>query len=334
MGSGTSPTNVMIRVMAVTLYATRYLEECGYDERVIDSFWTITSYFNTLKELGSAIIRVLDNVQDRYAYLKESLFKNRFPITGGQLRYDNYIELTSREKSENIGRIIQKDLQVRYQKEKSQMPLDFILSSNMISVGIDIARLNTMLMIGQPKTTAEYIQATSRVGRETPGFIFTIYSSMRSRDKSHFEQFDQYHAAFYKYVEATSVTPFAERARDRGLQALYIILCRYYIDELTGNKCAGRYRRDMPGLDKIREYILEYVNEVDPDEYENVDEELNEIEIEWETLARNNPEMTYRKEPHQKVPTLFADDYEEESRFRILNSMRSVETPVQVLVRE
>lgn len=334
MGTGTSATTVMIRVMAATLYATRYLEELAYDEEIIDSFWTITSYFNTLRELGGAIVRVVDNVQDRFGYLKETKFKDAYPIKAGQIRYDNYIELTSREKSENIGRIIQNELLIKYTKEKSTMPYDFILSSNMISVGIDIARLNSMLVVGQPKTTAEYIQATSRVGRETPGFVFTMYNYMRSRDKSHFEQFCQYHEAFYKYVEATSVTPFAERARDRALQTLYIMLCRYYIDELADNSCAGKYRRDLPGLQEIRNYILKYVNIVDPDEYENVAYEIEEIEIEWETLAQDNPLLTYRKAPYQKEPALFKDDYQEDSRFRVLNSMRSVETSVQVIARD
>lgn len=334
MGTGMSATTIMVRVMASTLFATRYLEALGFDEKIIDSFWTITSYFNTLRELGGAIVRVVDNVQDRFAYLKETKFKEQYPIKDGQLRYDKYIELTSREKSENIGRIIQKDLLIKYAKVKEDMPYDFILSSNMISVGVDIARLNTMLVVGQPKTTSEYIQATSRVGRETPGFIFTIYNQMRSRDKSHFEQFYQYHEAFYKFVEATSVTPFAERARDRALQTLYIILCRFYIEELEKNECAGKYRRDLNGLEEIRNYILGHVNIVDPDEYENVEEELREIELEWEELAIDNPDMTYRNDKYQKKPALYKNDYEEDSRFRVMNSMRSVETSVQVVARE
>lgn len=334
MGTGTSSTTIMVRVMAATLYATRYLEVLDFSEKVIDSFWTITNYYNTLRELGGAIIRVVDNVQDRFAYLKETKFKELYPINGGQTRYDNYIELTSREKSENIGRIIQKDLLVSYKKDNTDMPYDFILSSNMISVGVDIARLNTMLMNGQPKTTAEYIQATSRVGRETPGFVFTMYNQMRSRDKSYFEQFCQYHGAFYKYVEATSVTPFAERARDRALQTIYIMLCRYYIDSLTENGSAGNYRCDIKELVDVRKYILDYVKVVDPDEYENVEAELQEIEQEWEALAIENGEMTYRKDPFQKIPALFKEDYDEDSRFRIMNSMRSVETSVQVIARE
>lgn len=334
MGTGTSATMVMVRVMAATLFATRYLESLDYDEEIIDSFWTITSYFNTLRELGGAIVRVVDNVQDRFGYLKETKFKEAYPISGGQTRYDNYIELTSREKSENIGRIIQNDLVVKYSKKKDVMPKDFILASNMISVGIDISRLNTMLVVGQPKTTAEYIQATSRVGRETPGFVVTMYNFMRSRDKSHFEQFGQYHEAFYKYVEATSVTPFAERARDRALHTLYIILCRYYIEQLAANDSAGEYNRRISKLQEVREYIFDYVSIVDSDELENVQEEIEDIEMEWETLAMINPNMTYKKLPLQKEPALFKEDFEEDSRFRILNSMRSVETSVQVVARE
>ena len=334
MGIGTSATSTMVRVMAATLYASRYLESLGYDEDIIDSFWTITSYFNTLRELGGAIVRVIDNVQDRFGYLRETKLKDYYPIEGGQLRYDNYKELTSREKGENIGKSIQKDLLVKCSKKKDVMPLDFMLSSNMISVGIDIARLNSMLVVGQPKTTAEYIQATSRVGRETPGMVFTIFNFVRSRDKSHYEQFCQYHEAFYKYVEATSVTPFAERSRDRALHTLFIMLCRFYIPELTDNRSAGNFRRDISGLDEVRDYILDYVNTVDPDEYENVQEELDDIEIEWEAQAKLNPEMTYRKDRFQKETSLFSEDFEEDSRFRVLNSMRSVETSVQVITRE
>ena len=334
MGNGMSATSIMVRIMAATLFATRYLETLDYEDDIIDSFWTITSYFNTLRELGGAIIRVIDNVQDRFAYLKETKFGELYPIHGGQLRYAHCKELTSRENSKDIGKTIQKDLLVKYTKEKTSMPYDFLLSSNMISVGIDIDRLNTMLVIGQPKTTAEYIQATSRVGRKTPGLVFMIYNQMRSRDKSHFEQFCQYHEAFYKFVEATSVTPFSERARDRALQALYIILARFYVDELTENGNAGRYRRDLDGLEDVRNYILNYVRKVDPDEYENVEEELNDIELEWEELAEENLDMTYRKDPYQKKKSLYCEDYEEESRFRMLNSMRSVETSIQVVTRE
>ena len=103
---------------------------------------------------------------------------------------------------------------------------------------------------------------------------------------------------------------------------------------MTDNSSAGKYNRNIPELKVIRAYILDQVSVVDPDEYENVEEELNDIELEWETLAQDNPDMTYRKGLYQQSPALFKDDYKEEDRFRILNSMRSVETSAQVITRE
>ena len=98
----------------------------------------------------------------------------------------------------------------------------------MISVGVDVSRLGLMVVVGQPKATAEYIQATSRVGREVagPGLVFTIYNWARPRDLSHYEAFEHYHATFYRHVEALSVTPFAPRALDRGLSAILAALVR------------------------------------------------------------------------------------------------------------
>ena len=175
-----------------------------------------------------------------------------------EYRYDHYKELTSREKSEDIGKVIQEELTKPFKRDGSTYPYDFVLASNMISVGVDVGRLGSMVVVGQPFSTAEYIQATSRVGRSTPGIVLTTYNQSKSRDRSHYEQFSQYHSSFYKYVEATSITPFADRARDRALQTLYVILCRYYVPRLFRDKDAVNYSKDLPELRQIREYIFNY----------------------------------------------------------------------------
>jgi hypothetical protein len=193
-----------------------------------------------------------------------------------------------------------------------------------------------MVVVGQPKTTSEYIQATSRVGRETPGLVVTTYNQAKSRDRSHYEDFTQYHASFYKYVEATSVTPFSDRARDRTMQALYITLCRNLIDVLSNENSAVNFRRNMEELKEIREYILQYVDLVDPTERNNVLSDIDEIEYEWEQKAdRRDKPLRYKKNQYSRQDeALFEPDYCEDSRFRILNTMRSVETSITVMTNE
>ena len=288
-----------------------------------------------MRELGGAIVRVVDDIQDRFKYLKTAKFAKTYPVPSSEGRYDRYKELTSREKSEDIGKVIQQELVIEYKRDGSTYPYDFVLASNMISVGVDVGRLGAMVVVGQPKSTAEYIQATSRVGRENPGIVLTTYNQAKSRDRSHYEQFRQYHASFYRYVEATSITPFADRARDRALQTMYIILCRYHIPQLFRNQDAVNYSRDLPGLDEIRKYIFNYVNLVDPDELEHVQTEIEQIEETWEMHADRREELHYRYNKYTgQDKALYAPDYEESSRFRVLNTMRSVETTVKVKVRE
>lgn len=335
MAVGTSPTTMMIRVMASMLFAARYLAELGYDEKVIDSFWTITGYFNTLRELGGAIVRVFDDIQDRFKYLRNTKFKDDYPLKKAKNRFVNMKELTSREKSKDIGKVIQ-ELQVPYKADSSTDPYDFLLSSNMISVGVDVGRLGSMIVVGQPKTTSEYIQATSRVGRETPGLVMTTYNQAKSRDRSHYEDFTQYHASFYKYVEATSVTPFSDRARERGLQALYISLCRHLIPLLADEKAAVNFRQDIPELNVIRDYIAHRVSIVDPTELDNVKAYISELEAEWEQKAdRRNKPLRYKKTKYiNQDEALFEPDYMEDSKFRMLNTMRSVETSINIMTSE
>ena len=150
-------------------------------------------------------------------------------------------ELTSRLNSVEIPGLLKK-LDAHFPRVKGQLrPVDVLLATNMISVGVDIDRLGLMVVTGQPKTTAEYIQATSRVGRKHPGLVLTMYNWMGPRDMSHYERFRSYHAALYRYVEAISVTPFSSRALDRGLRGMFASIQRLSGQSMACQKQAQNF---------------------------------------------------------------------------------------------
>lgn len=123
--------------------------------------------------------------------------------------------------------------------ENTPRPIDLVLATNMLSVGVDVNRLGVMVVNGQPKGTAEYIQATSRVGRAFPGLVASVLTWARPRDLSHYETFEHYHATFYQHVEAQSVTPFSPRAMDRGLTGTMLSVIRNRFDPFSPNAGAG-----------------------------------------------------------------------------------------------
>lgn len=210
---GSSSKTLLVRVYAALLAAAQ--AEFEVDPDPADPYGTLVGYFNSLRALGGAKRLVEDDIKNvRLKYLRNQRgFPNRF--------INDPEELTSRLDSWKIPSLLKK-LDVRFPREKGRAhPVDVLLATNMISVGVDINRLGLMAVTGQPKTTAEYIQATSRVGRKHPGLVVTMYNWMGPRDLSHYERFRSYHAALYRYVEAISVTPFSSRALDRGLRGMF-----------------------------------------------------------------------------------------------------------------
>lgn len=318
MGVDTTATTTLIRINAALLFASRYLDTLGYSKEVVDNFWTLTGYFNSLRELGGATTQILDDVQSRFAFLANTKLGKLYPGVDGSVKYTHNRELTSRMKNDELTNVIQKELKIAHPEFDA---IDFLLASNMISVGVDVARLGVMAVSGQPKTNAEYIQSSSRVGRTNPGLVVTAYNPARSRDRSHYEQFRRYHEAMYRYVEATSVTPFSDRARERALHALFVTLCRYQIPGMLANDQAVRFRKDKPEVEEIVEYIKNYVRTVDPSEVDSVADELVEIMEEWDDRAHDS--LCY-KDTRGKKDLLQKDTAED--LFSTMNSMRSVES--------
>jgi hypothetical protein len=226
---GRSPKVAMLRVYLALLGAAQKwhnkIKKRGALASAADPYLTLLGYFNSLRELGGARRLIEDEVRNRlegYADRKRKgeatgLFDRR------KIDYEP-VELTSRVNTARVSEAKQR-LAFPFSHDKH---VDVAIATNMISVGLDITRLGLMVVFGQPKASAEYIQATSRVGRDAdrPGLVVTILNVHKPRDRSHYERFVAYHETFYRSVEATSVTPFSPRALDKGLAATLVGLIR------------------------------------------------------------------------------------------------------------
>lgn len=330
LSPGTSGNTLMIRVYSVLLFATRYLAAKGYSDEVVDSFWTLTGYFNSLKQLGGAVVNVIDDVHGRLKYLYGTKFKD-FIHGVNSKDYLEFDELTSRKANAEIGKTL-KRLETGYPEEEA---FDLILASNMLSVGIDIGRLGLMIMQGQPKSNSEYIQATSRVGRQTPGLVVTMYDASRSRDRSHYEQFLAYHSSLYKYVEATSITPFAERARDRALHAVLLSLCRHLVSGLLDNEDASRVNDFDIEISEQIKIIMAKVRVIDELEIDNTEDYLSDIMGHWRYMALLHDNLVYQKYFRVQGTPLLTDQFNENNdAIPTLNSMRNVDVESAIYLEE
>lgn len=225
---------ILLRVY-VSLLAAGERARAVYGE-LADPYLTLVGYFNSLRELGGMRRLVEDEVRRRVADVSRRRPENfdagaEHPWCRDRIANRELLELTSREKTSAI----------KAAKSRLALPagdpqsVDVVLASNMISVGVDIDRLGLMVVAGQPKTTSEYIQASSRVGRNAskPGLVVTCLNVVKPRDRSHYERFVAYHESFYRFVEATSVTPFSAPALDRGLAGVVVALGRLMDPAMT-----------------------------------------------------------------------------------------------------
>lgn len=273
--SGVSHAMAEIRVISALLQGTK--SAVVSDEKIRNYYWTILNYFNSLRELGHAATLVSADIREylnamwsRKCIRKTDDFEPRRFI-------NRHIELTSRIPSGQIPHLLQA-LEVNYPGD--DYPVDICLATNMISVGVDVQRLGLMTVVGQPKTTSEYIQATSRVGRskEGPGLVVVIFNTQKPRDRSHYEHFHSYHSRLYSQVEPTSVTPFAAPVRERALHALMIGLLRYFY---PNHQSSPQPTPDRKTIHEIHEILKKRVSGVDQTEEELVLKLLEERYDDW-----------------------------------------------------
>ncbi|TAJ77711.1 MAG: helicase [Sphingobium sp.] len=251
--AGRSPKFALQAVAAALLEGAKVVRDRGAGAAV-DPFWTCVLYFNSLRELGGAHVLMQDDVPRQMEFVA-----GRLGSGAPRLLEHEPVELSSRvpsrELPEKLARLAV-DAGQAIVDPFAPTPEDTVLASNMISVGVDVPRLGLMVVNGQPKSTAEYIQASSRVGRGVPGLVVTMYNFGRPRDVSYFEHFGGYHKALYRGVEATSVTPWAPRARDKALHAVVAALVRHLVTGMDDDGDALDFDATDPQIARLIEAVV------------------------------------------------------------------------------
>lgn len=337
-----------IRLYAALLYGAKALDV--NEERERDPYWTNVGYFNSIRELGQAATWIRADIDQHLDVMYKRHFDDkRYPTKEEYRSKRRYIwrdeELTSRIQSDKVTASLG-NLGLSYPEKKNadgrivDRAIDICLATNMISVGLDVSRLGLMTVSGQPKTTSEYIQATSRVGRnakDAPGIVFVLYKPGRPRDKSHYEHFRDYHARVYCNVEPTSVTPFSSPVRDRALHAILIGMARLEGDE-SFNGDPPRIP-DENTLKQLREIICSRARLVDEDSIQGVLDRLEYFLKCWEDWEppRWEPGRNQDSSYKDDVPLLFpAGSHRNEAwgsrGFETPTSMRSVDASCEASI--
>jgi len=306
-------------------------------ELLSDDYWTLVSYYNSLKDVGKIRNKVGDEIMLNTATLQARLFgkNNKWVYNHRGIEYRTE-ELTARIESSKIKAVL-KQLENRLELVEKEIKkgskyvassvIDLVLATNMFSVGIDIGRLNLMLINGMPKNIAEYIQASSRVGRKVEGLVVTFLDPNRARDKSYFEHYIPFHQAFYKSIEPLSVTPFTENTIDKMMTTLMITFVRHKISGMNQNNDAQYFQKES--IDELKSFLKNRFKD-NPAEYEFFENRINFLANDWE--EKIHPPYEFKKyDQLMKRPTegSFSDNHD----WIVMESMREVDADTFIQIR-
>ena len=352
---GRSPKVLMRKVWLALMGAAEraYRDAGGHanHDNPADPYMTVLGYFNSLRELGGARRILEEEVQNTIKqYGERRRFRERRGLFQDRRTFSEVVELTSRVSTDKVADA-RRRLECAFHEPQR---VDCAIATNMISVGLDIPRLGLMVVLSQPKTHAEYIQATSRVGRDDrrPGLVVTLLNVHKPRDRSHYERFRHYHETFYRSVEVSSVTPFSARALDRGFAGALVGLARHAEATLTPPEGVERIADVRAGLerrllDSFRERIDRQPFADDAERGEclrNVRGRVAELLDAWQAVVEDyhaaGVAVRYQRyEPGAGRPLLremLDTDFEsgDHRRFRANRSLRDVEPEVNLYLRE
>lgn len=343
---GRSTKNLLMKSYLASMSAAQKQLELNGDSGIVDPYLTALGYFNSLRELGGARRIIEDEVNSKlrnYSKLRKRHSEESSELVADRTIKFDVLELTSRVDTADVAL-------AKHRLSKPYGNDDFVnvaIATNMISVGLDITRLGLMLVFGQPKTTAEYIQASSRVGRgKTPGLVVTLYNIHRHRDRSLYEKFLPYHQSYYRDVETTSVTPFSTKALDKGLAGTYLSLVRHLIPGMQRSGDAAQIIAKKTEIkDSISKILIDRLkssgNNPSDEAVQRLNERLSSLLDDWEKILHYSEEksepLTYTGSDysliHQYLDLKLEELPDYYMKFRANRSMREVEPTVNIWVR-
>jgi hypothetical protein len=320
-----------LQTVQVRTYSGLLQGPVGLSDAERDPWWTLLLFFGALRELGNALSLFQSDIPD---YMRAIADRT---ATGaeGMRSFWELRELTGRLRSDEVPEAISA-LEVSCTSKSERRPVDVCLASSILEVGIDIDRLSLMVVVGQPKTTSQYIQVTGRVGRrwwERPGLVTTIYKTTSPRDRSHFEKFRSYHERLYAQVEPTSVTPFSPPALDRVLHAAMVM----YVRQSAGiNATQSPYPCPREILEALKEIMLRRVQAVDPAESANFEKVFDRRLSEWEKWEPTRWEASWQdsETPLIRPAGEYADAVRKQLSWATPTSMRNVDAECMAQVTQ
>jgi hypothetical protein len=331
MAQGLRGTSAAHWTSAAILQSVRHAAGQLGSKEDCDFLWTLLCYCNSKRELGLINGAVNQEILERmrvYADAQKLDPEDLNPLLKEEVSSDSVISISATR-----GNLLKgvSDSGRSYAK-------DFVPCTNMISVGIDIDRLGAMMVNGQPKTTAEYIQATSRVGRspekQGPGLVITLYSPAKPRDRSHYEHFKSYHQALYRLVEPTSVTPGSEQGLAKCCHAAIVTAIRHGVKGMQANDRAshlnleGSSTKEVLGI--FRDRLLAAYRDTDQFEIDRINESIDAFLGKWQDWKKFK--LNYRSRDKDSFRLLFGhnDARANEVGVQTMFSMRGVDVEIEV----
>ena len=319
MGQGNSPLTSNVHVSAALLDTAQHVTDT-------DLFWTLVSFHNSKRELGKTLTLCRDDVKVRMEQIHLDDPSKSIPVRP----CNNITELSA-----NPGISVPEILKQMEQRRGSGDEIDVLACTNMLSVGVDVLRLNLMLILGQPKTASEYIQASSRVGRsrDSEGLVVALFSPTKPRDRSHYESFPRFHEAIYRWVEPTSVTPHSLPALERALHAVVIMLGRLFLypqDEQASDIDVNNKEFEQL-VDQLKRRLS---RSVDPEQLDQINSEIDKVVSWWSNSSIEHKNLHYKQEKQYKGLMRSFGTKKRHSAKETLHSMRHVDAAAITFVAD